>query len=578
MKQYIFKILAGVALLTFASCNNILDEKPRSIMTPDLFTTQSGLESGLIAAYSGVRYIGGAQASQFSTEYGTDEFTGGEGNANPALDMQTGSNPINASTGDISTYWTNLFPYINTCNGVIDYGTKSGFSEEKLAEAYFLRAYFYFQMVQMFGGVPLDLGSGELAFNTSQTNLSYRNTEEEVYAAIIADLLYAEEHLPVTNSKLPAESGHAVKATAVHFLAKVYLTHKDYALALTEAQKLVGADPVNDNHFTKNTYGVALLTSYSDVVKVGNEHSNEILFTCEHTDASYEYNETAAGFGSGTTGKDDRSLSYYTPNYQSRFKLRDADAGGFLQRTVEYQRPWMRFTSTFGLRQVIFADKTNDSRYHASFKTTYLNNGSTQNGLLNIPLKPLDTAFVFADNEVTAEFKATKNYRIYNPSEITRQIYPGMSKHYDPNRKDPNDASGRPFILAKLSETYLIAAEAAMYTSNPDLARNYILVLRKRAATAGNEQAMIDATPATIDIDYILDERSRELCGEQLRWFDLKRTDKWRDRSASYSLNGVDNLTRDIKSYYDLRPIPQTQIDLMGNTIAEKVAFQNPEY
>jgi hypothetical protein len=136
MKQYIFKILAGVALLTFASCNNILDEKPRSIMTPDLFTTQSGLESGLIAAYSGLRYIGGAQASQFSTEYGTDEFTGGEGNANPALDMQTGSNPINASTGDISTYWTNLFPYINTCNGVIDYGTKSGFSEEKLAEAY----------------------------------------------------------------------------------------------------------------------------------------------------------------------------------------------------------------------------------------------------------------------------------------------------------------------------------------------------------------------------------------------------------------------------------------------------------
>src|SRR5512133_857630 len=545
MKRTIYKILAGIALLGFAACSDILEEEPRSILTPDLFTTETGIDAGLTAAYDGLRYIGGAQASQFSTEFGTDEFTGGEGTPNHVLDMQTGSNPINASTGDISTYWNNLFPFINTCNGIIQYGTETGLSEEKIAEAYFLRAYYYFQMVQMFGGVPLDLGSGILQFNTSQTNMSARNTEEEVYDAIISDLLYAEEHLPVKNAK--NENGHAVKATAVHFLAKVYLTHKDYALALTEAEKILNpADP-----YAKNTYEVALLPVYSDVIRPTNEHNSEVLFTCERTNSSYEFNETAAGFGSGPAGKDDRSLSYYTPNYTSRFKLRDTDASGFLVRTVEFQRPWMRFTSTYGLRQVIFADKTNDSRFHASFKTVYLNNGAVQNGLLDQPVKPGDTAFVFADNEVTAEFKATKNYRIYNPSEITRQIFPGMSKFYDPNRKDPNDASGRPFILAKLSETYLIAAEAAMETGDNTKARDYILVLRKRAAKAGKEQAMIDATPATIDIDYILDERSRELCGEQLRWFDLKRTGKWRDRANSYSLNGIDSYTRDIKDFYD---------------------------
>jgi len=153
-----------------------------------------------------------------------------------------------------------------------------------------------------------------------------------------------------------------------------------------------------------------------------------------------------------------------------------------------------------------------------------------------------------------------------------------MRKHYDPNRKDVNDASGRPFILAKLSETYLIAAEAAMNLSDNTKARDYILVLRKRAATPGNEQAMIDATPADINIDYILDERSRELCGEQHRWFDLKRTGKWRERANSYSINGVETLSRDIKSHYDLRPIPQGQIDLMGNSEAEKDAYQNPGY
>lgn len=569
MKQNILKILAGIALLSFAACSDILEEDPRSVLTPDLFTTEKGIDAGLTAAYNGLRYISGAQASQFATQFGTDEFTAGEGTPNHVLDMQTGSNPISATTGDISTYWINLFPFINTCNGIIQYGSQAGLSEAKIAEAYFLRAYYYFQMVQMFGGVPLDLGSGELVFNTTPSNLSKRNTVDEVYDAIISDLKYAEEHLPITNA-----TGHVFKATAIHFLAKAYLTHGDYALALQEAEKILNpSDP-----YTKNSYEVALLNSYADVIRPTNEHNSEVLFTCEHTNASYEFNETAAGFGSGPAGKDDRSLSYYTPNYTTRFKLRDTDGGGFLIRTVEYQRPWMRFTSTHLLRHVIFADKTNDSRYRATFKTVYLNNGATQNGLLDQPLEPGDTAFVFADTEVSEDFKKTKNYRIYNPSEITREIFPGMQKFYDPNRLDPNDASGRPFILAKLSETYLIAAEAAMQTGDNTKAREYILVLRKRAANPGSEQAMIDATPATIDIDYILDERSRELCGEQHRWFDLKRTGKWRERASSYSLNGIDILTRDIKPHYDLRPVPQGQIDLMGNSEEEKAAYQNPGY
>jgi hypothetical protein len=89
---------------------------------------------------------------------------------------------------------------------------------------------------------------------------------------------------------------------------------------------------------------------------------------------------------------------------------------------------------------------------------------------------------------------------------------------------------------------------------------------------------MADATPSTIDIDYILDERSREHCGEQMRWFDLKRTGKWIERSSSYSINGSDMFQRDIKSHYQFRPIPQSQIDLMGNDAAEKASYQNAGY
>ncbi|KAA6306467.1 hypothetical protein EZS27_041877, partial [termite gut metagenome] len=217
-------------------------------------------------------------------------------------------------------YWNNLFPFINTCNGIIKYGSESGMSESLIAEAHFLRAYYYFLQVQSFGGVPLDLGSGELEFNTSQSNLSHRNSEEEVYAAIIEDMKYAAEHLPVS----PRLPGCAFQATAIHFLAKVYLTRDksgDAQLALTEAEKLINAA----NPYTANAYNVALLPTYAEVIRPTNERNSEILFTCEHTE-TYEFNETAAGMGSGITGKDDRSLSYYTPNYPANFKLRDEDA------------------------------------------------------------------------------------------------------------------------------------------------------------------------------------------------------------------------------------------------------------
>lgn len=586
MKQYIFNIIIGIALLTFFSCNDVLDEQPRSVMTPEFFETQAGLESGLIAAYNGLRYISGTEPTMCLSELGTDEFTPAASGGSKQLDM-TPSNDgsgITSSTSSINVPWNYLFPYINTCNGIIEFGTEAGLSNALIAEAYFLRGYYYFFLVQMYGGVPLDLGSGNLKFNTTPTTLSKRSTQEEVYQSIISDMKFAVENLPVS----PRFSGTAFKATAIHYLAKIYLTHGEDQLALNEAEKLLN---INDP-YTKNSYGVALLTSYADVIKPTNEHNNEVMFTCEHTE-TYNFNETAAGFGSGALNKDDRSLSYYVPNYQN-FALRDGESG-FLVRTKEYSRPWVRFAPTHELLANIFADKTNDSRFNASFQTVWLNNSTvTKSGRLNSPLVPGDTAFVIFPYEISDvnfnALQATKNYRIWRLQDISRNIFPSLKKFFDPNRQDINDASGRPFMLAKLSETYLLAAEAALALGDNTKAHDYVLTIRKRAAVSADKvQAMIDATPATITIDYILDERSRELCGEQMRWFDLKRTGKWRDRATTYTIvetvkeNGVDvkkviTNTRDIKAHYDLRPIPDTQIALMGNTAQEKKDYQNPDY
>ena len=164
----------------------------------------------------------------------------------------------------------------------------------------------------------------------------------------------------------------------------------------------------------------------------------------------------------------------------------------------------------------------------------------------------------------------------------------------------PNVASTRPFKIAKFSEFYLIAAEAAVKgatTVAGKTALDLVNVLRARAGkwkfsnknnaafVADNSAAMIAATPAVIDVNYILAERSREYFGEGLRWFDLVRTQKWGELAGTYAISGTaygnhtpQTVTRTIDVKFYLRPIPQGQLDGLQMTDTEKAAYQNPGY
>ena len=161
-----------------------------------------------------------------------------------------------------------------------------------------------------------------------------------------------------------------------------------------------------------------------------------------------------------------------------------------------------------------------------------------------------------------------------------------------------NGGSPRPFNVAKFSEFYLIAAEAAVKgATGAQSARDLVNVLRARAGkqtfnqndnvavSIDNSAAMTAATPAAIDIKYILDERKREYWGEGYRWFDLVRTQQWAALASKYKIAGdgytdkdLDQYVRDIPAGYYLRPIPQAQIDGMEMSEDEKKAYQNPAY
>jgi hypothetical protein len=152
-----------------------------------------------------------------------------------------------------------------------------------------------------------------------------------------------------------------------------------------------------------------------------------------------------------------------------------------------------------------------------------------------------------------------------------------------------------------------VAAEAAVKGAttqaitgtyaNDGTARGLVNVLRARAGkwrwdnggnvakSQDNSAAMTAATPATIDVNYILAERSREFYGEGYRWYDLIRTQKWNDLAGSYRIGGTNYgdhtpipVTRTIEAKHYLRPIPSDQIKGMEMTDAERAEYQNPGY
>lgn len=133
-----------------------------------------------------------------------------------------------------------------------------------------------------------------------------------------------------------------------------------------------------------------------------------------------------------------------------------------------------------------------------------------------------------------------------------------------------NEQEGsRDFIVFRLGETYLLAAEAMLgRDGNANNAVQYINTVRRRAAYNGMEAAM-EVTAGQVDLDFILDEWSRECFGEMSRWLDLKRTGKLLERVKAYNLDAAPN----IKDIHLLRPIPANQITRCTNEYGQNDGY-----
>ena len=634
--------LVCCGLNTFTSCSSVLDEQPRAQFDPTFFNTKAGIEGGLTSLYAHLRYFYGNGYYLNTLETGTDEYTyaqSADGNFKDA-DLSGVGKVIPTSTV-AGGAWGTLFSNINTCSGVIENGEAAGMDAALLAEAYFFRAFDYFILVQTYGGVPLDLGAGELKFNTSTTRTSVRNTVPEVYTkCIFPDLEKAVQNLPDN----PRLTGTATKNLARLYLSKAYLT---YAWWLENPNNIptypeCTRDASQAQSYFQKAYDMAkqaidnpgpykLQPTFYDVNVATNDRNSEIMLYADH-DEDEKYGNGGAGYGWGGGGSPE-NFAYWMTTWNYTEMIAKGSSGNTVspvqrEAVQALGRPWTRMAPIADnfMEGGVWEDdvKAIDSRYDATFTLRYHTNWKKAGGAdeyvfgangekvypnevyfswvpesedSKINYTGADGKLGFGEMPGRADFVVAVNH-------ISRKKYP-INWKIGIYRTDNdgglgskvNGGSPRPWNVAKFSEFYLIGAEAAVKLGNQAQAREWVNVLRARAGkqtfnqndnvpvSVDHTAEMLAATPATIDIDFILDERSREFWGEGYRWFDLVRTQKWAERAGTYRIAGsgytdkdLETIKRDIPAGYYIRPIPQGQLDGMEMTTEEKQAYQNPAY
>lgn len=606
MKRYIKFYTAAVitALVVVTGCSKKLEENPYTVFSVDYFKTPSGFQNGVNALYSGMRFLYGPEGAASVGTSGTDEWAmGDQARAGAAGDLTSFCNyTLDNTGGSILTPWNRSFNNINLANALVQFAPEVAIADADkkvaLGEIRFLRGLYYLNLVQYFGAVPLDLGSGDLKFNDQPFQGFNRLPTSEVfvknYQAIIDDLTFASQNLP---DKRPAGAFKLSKAAAFHLLSKAYLQRAysaakqgtDFTNAYNAAMEVI-------NNQAK--YGVALQASYADVHRPGNDYNSEILFSIERIPGNYAADEVPNPDGIGGTKGMDVSNDF-NGNYTAvRSPLNTSATTPVSTRTVQYGRPIRRWCPTVWLYNTAFADKFNDSRYEGTFRTVYIASVTGGGFTANV-----DTGFIMAlTNRIADSLNGIlpagprlKPYRVIAPREFyliggslngnqdaTSNMYPSLSKYEDPSKGVANYPGGRPFPVCKLGETYLLAAEAAMQSGNPTGAMDLINVLKLRAAyRAGLSNAEITnrynairlTSSAQVTLDFILDERTRELCGESMRWGDLAVRGKLIERVQLYNTDGSANIR---PNKHELRPIPKEQLDRIIDP--DKGKYQNPGY
>ncbi|MDR1593559.1 MAG: RagB/SusD family nutrient uptake outer membrane protein, partial [Prevotellaceae bacterium] len=473
---------------------------------------------------------------------------------------------VTPTDADITTVWDNSYALINYCNYATKYipiaeGMTDDEKKVREAEARFFRANAYFHLTMNFGDVHFSLEASEGAVTEANRTPIHTIWDEGIYP----DLRFAAENLPPNPSQYGRLSAWAGKFMLGYILlsdSRGTATHWNEAAGLFK-------DIIENGGFK--------LMSPFEVFDEDNDGNNTETIFC--------YRDLPQNLTSGKGGTYNQAHMFYLCNYHNV-------AG--LERSIPYGKAWARYKVTPWLLNQI--DETKDCRFEAYFRHTWLCNVAgglnytyKLNGVEHTVRREVgDTIFITPKRAWTKEqIDARPHIKVYNPEDVPaikpsvegdniyfqcfRSIYPSIIKYEDTKRPGANDSNGgRDHILLRLANAYLLASEAYLRGGNKSEALKYFNAIRRNAAWSGKEAEM-EITEAELDIDMILDERGRELCGEWHRWTDLKRLGKLPERAMLNPLVKSHGTQWDDK--FLLRPIPQTHIDRCTNEYP-----QNPGY
>jgi len=659
-KIYITLVATAFMLGTTTSCSDYLKEDNKVGQTADLlYATETGIESLVASCYTYSRTWYGKEAALGLSEMGSDLFYYGFDNKQKSMNSyKITAESLNDNVADnpcLDQYWEAFFTAVNVCNTTLEYVPKNTLltdakKTQHMGEAHFLRAFYYWHMVNIWGPVPYY----KEAVKTISTE-AYRDSEESVYSNILADLDDAEKELATITTKTSGTASlwavRAFKARVLLYAASwlgetsitsnpAYAGQNLYALAKTQADAVIGSGIAT----FYNKYSDVWTMTNEDVTKNsesiwGVSYSSSFLLNVLpyriKTDASgtnLDYNNMIART-SRTTGGGSAMLLMFVPKWSnagsdlSDVFVRCTSIAQALTNSVtkvsitcgptysKYGRGFTRYVPTMYLVNLFNKYKETDQRYEATIRDAYTIAPGLELASKKYPLMT-DTALYFMPYDANSAkgksmiARAKNRYRIHSLVGGTLPLYTSLDpatalptttmptvdpykniaycgdqsfialKKFDDdvytrsdNDKVTPEIYDRDVMVLRLAEMYLIKAEAELKTTGSAAALTTLNILRAKRAIAGKDNLLT----GTVDINTILDERALELCGEQQRWFDLKRTKTLVSRVKAYNAQGAAS----VQDFHMLRPIPQAQMDAVTNKttgVDPKGFWQNPGY
>lgn len=544
MKKYIgISIITLSFLLAFSSCKkDFLKEEVYSSYAPETLADSLGFEaslSGLYNHFSNFYTYSDQQGWLCVWQVGTDVAFSIPSQTQGIETPYSNYTALISTDGAASYAWSYCYRMINNANVIIanvespNLGGMTQVGKDAVnAEARFFRAYAYNMLTTLYGKVPLVTSP----ITAPATNFT-RASLDSVNNQIALDLAFASTKLPDIDNVKSNSKGKMYqrvnRAAAQQLLAEAYLRMGKNDLAEQQAQAVITSAKFN---LITSRYGTRASQPgdpFSDMFIYGNQRrgqgNREAIWVMEM--------ENSSAVPGGITNSPQQRRVWGAAYYQvTGMKIADSLGGRGISR--------MRL-SNWVLYGLYDATDMRNSKYNIRRQYWYNDPASPKYGQL-IPYTGSDTLF---------------------------RLTPNTTKWYDLLANNSDGEFGfamtKDIIVMRLGETYLLLAEALTKQGKTQLAADAINVLRTRAGAP-------QVTASQMTLDFILDERARELIGEENRRMTLMRTGKLVDRALALNANNGTGTTpiAGLAAKHLLLPIPKNEIDLNKDAKLD----QNPGY